>query len=247
MKTRLLILTSVLFVIFQIESRATDATNGFQSGLESYRAGQFAQAERAFQESANQRPSSGALQNLGLAQWVLGRPGEAVIAWEQALWLNPFNDAARNNLRFARETAQLDAPDLTWYEFASGWLPASWWAWLAGLSLWLAVGALTLPGVLRWRRTASQQAIAAIGLGIFLLSLPAHFGTLTRSQIGFVLRPETALRLTPTARGEVTARLAAGEPARKVRSRGNYVFVRTPRAAGWVEKNQFKLVCGERD
>jgi hypothetical protein len=101
----------------------------------------------------------------------------------------------------------------------------------------------TLPGILRWRKSSWQQAVAALGLGIFLVSLPAHFGTLTRTRAGFVLAKDTPLRLTPTAEGEAVTRLAAGEPARWVRTRGNYLFVRTSRNAGWVERSEFGFIC----
>jgi hypothetical protein len=224
---------------------AASATQSFQSGSQAYRAGEFARAAQAFREAVAQQPSSGALQNLGNAEWQQGRNGEAVLAWEQALWLNPFDRNARNNLQFAREIAQLESPQLTWFEIASAWLPVNWWAWLAAISLWLAVGALTLPGIFRWRKSSWPQIVAALGLGFFLISLPAHFGTFTRSNIGFVLAPDTPVQLTPTAGAEVVTRLAAGEPARQVRTRGKYVFVRTNRASGWIEKNRIGRMCAK--
>ena len=89
------------------------------------------------------------------------------------------------------------------------------------------------------------KAVAALGLGVFLLSIPAHFGALTRTRVGFVLEKDTALRLTPTAEAEAGTRLAAGEPARWVRTRGNYLFIRTSRNAGWIERGQFGLICSK--
>ena len=171
-------------------------------------------AAEAFRQSVTLQPASGALQNLGNAEWQRHRTGAAILAWEQALWLDPFNQSARQNLRFARKTAQLEAPDLAWYEVISTWLPVSWWAWIAGVSLWLAVGMVLLPGILRRRKATWHQAIAALGLMVFLLSVPAHIGVETRSRIGFVLQKDTPLRLTPTLEAQAVTRLAAGEPAR---------------------------------
>ena len=189
------------------------------------------------------QPASGALQNLGNAEWRCGSTGAAILAWEQARWLDPFNQSARQNLRFARKTAQLEAPDLAWYEVVSTWLPASWWAWIAGISLWLAVGMGMLPGILRLRKATWHQAVAALGLMVFLLSIPAHIGVQTRSRVGFVLQNDTPLRLTPTLEAQALTRLAAGEPGRWVRARGNFVLIRTSRALGWVEQDQFGLTC----
>src|SRR4051794_35130464 len=95
------------------------STNFFRLGTEAYQSGDCQKTAQAFRSVVAQAPSSGALQNLGNAEWQRGRNGEAILAWEQALWINPFDGNARNNLRFARENAQLESPELTWYEIAS--------------------------------------------------------------------------------------------------------------------------------
>ena len=215
----------------------------FQAGSGYYRAGDYGPAALAFGQSVMLQPASGALQNLGNAAWQSRRTGAAILAWEQALWLDPFNQSARQNLRFARKTAQLEAPDLAWYEVISTWLPVGWWAWIAGFSFWLAVALGMLPGILRRRKATWHQAIAALGLMVFLLSVPAHIGVKSRSRIGFVLQKDTPLRLTPTLEAQAVARLAAGEPARWIRARGEYVLIRTNRGLGWVEQDQFGLTC----
>lgn len=215
----------------------------FREGVEACRAGQYTAAAQAFRNSLTQQPASGTLLNLGISEWRRGRVGEAVLSWEQAAWLDPFNKDARNNLLFAREVAQLEPPDFTWYEVASTWLPASTWAWIAGGSLWLAVAMVTLPGILRVRKTAWHQTMAALGLVVFLLSIPAYAGVVTRAQFGIVLEKNTRLGLTPTQEAEAVASLSAGETARKLRVRGEYYFIRTQRGSGWVERRQLGLLC----
>jgi hypothetical protein len=37
--------------------------------------------------------------------------------------------------------------------------------------------------------------------------------------------------------------LAAGEPARLERERGEYLLVRASHATGWIQKREFKLIC----
>jgi tetratricopeptide (TPR) repeat protein len=230
-----------LFLPLTLLASSPDAL--FQTGAAAYRAGDYPQAAEAFRQSIALQPASGALQDLGNAEWQRRRPGEAILAWEQALWLDPFNEAARQNLRFARKTAQLEAPELAWYEVISSWLPVAWWAWIAGGSLWLAVGISALPAML-WRRKATwHQATAALALMVFLLSIPALFGVQTRARIGFVLQNDTPLRLTPTLEAQVVTRLAPGDPARWLRARGRYVLIRTSRALGWVEQDQLGLTC----
>lgn len=222
---------------------AADTNVFFAQGLAAYQAGEFAAAAAAFQKSVEQQPAAGTFLNLGLAEWQRGHAGAAMLAWEQARWLDPFAARAKENLRFARQALQLDEPELKWFETASTWLPPNAWFWLAGASLWLAVGLLTLPGFLRWRKAGWQQTLAAISFGVFLFAMTANLGVVSRTQIGLVIQKDAGLRLTPTKEGEIVATLAAGETARKLRTRGNYFFIRTAGAAGWIERPQFKLIC----
>jgi hypothetical protein len=233
------------FVLLFAGFHAAAGPETFAEGVDAYRNGDFERAARAFRDSADAQPAAGTLQNLGNAEWQRGRAGNAILAWEQALWISPHDANVRNNLRFARDVAQLESPELTWCEEVSLWLPATAWAWITGISLWVAVGMLTLPGVLRVSRAPWQQAVAALSLGVFLFSLPAQYGTITRARVGFVLEKDTPLRLTPTAEAEAVTRLAAGEPARELRRRGNYILLRTNRTTGWVEKSQFGRIGPE--
>lgn len=215
----------------------------FRDGTAAFRANDFSVAVKAFRQSAALQPASGTLQDLGLAEWHRGHAGAAILCWEQSLWLEPFNTSARGNLRYARKVALLESPELTWYEVVSTWLPGNWWAWIAGISFWLAIAMVLLPAIFRRPKAAWHQAVAALGLTIFLLSIPAHLGVHTRSRIGFIQQKDTPLRLTPTQEAQSVTRLAAGEPARVQRQRGNYLLIRTNRSLGWVERSQFALVC----
>ena len=218
----------------------------FTAGVRAYHGGNYAAAAKCFGESAALHPAPGTLQNLGLTEWQGGQVGYAVLAWERALWLDPFNQSAHANLRYARKAAQIEAPELAWYEVVSNWLPADWWAWIAGLSFWLAVAVTMLPGILRRPKAGWHQALAALSLTVFLLSLPAIAGVRTRSSIGFVVQKNTPLRLTPTREAQVLTRLPAGEPARWQQRRGSFVLLRTNRAVGWVEQDEFGLICPTR-
>jgi len=233
----------VIALLVTMQNTLASTNDLFRRAVENYRSGQFAEASKDFRATAADSPTSGTLLNLGLTEWRRGRMGAAVLAWEQARWVDPFDARARENLRYARQLTGVESPDLAWYERASAWLPANAWAWIASASLWLAIGLSVVPVVFRWRKAAWTQAVAALCLAVFLASVPALFGVVTRTQIGFVLQRDTPLRLTPTDAAEAVTKLPAGEPARVVRARGVYVLVRTARGQGWVERNQFGLVC----
>jgi hypothetical protein len=113
------------------------------------------------------------------------------------------------------------------------------WLWLAGASLWLAVGMMLLPSVARRQKAAWHQVLAACGLCVFLFSLAANCGVISRTHVGFVLKDDAPLLLTPTREGEVISTLTSGEPARELRVRGNYYLIRTESETGWIEQEQF--------
>ena len=213
----------------------------FREGVTAYEAGQFDRAAQAFRVSLAEQTAAGTLLNLGLAEWRDGHPGEAVIAWEQSAWLNPFNPDTRNNLLYAEEMIQVNAPELTICERISTWLPAGYWTWIAGGSLWLAVAMVTLPGFFRWRKAGWHQSLAALASGIFLLSIPPNIGVFTRAELGIVTEKNTPLRLTPTQSAEMVASLSAGEPIRRLRARGDYLFVHTPYGNGWIGRHVIKI------
>ncbi len=233
-------LVMALFFFRAASHAATD--DFFADGLMTARAGNFAEAAAAFEIELKRQPSSGALVNLGIAEWQRGRAGAAMLAWERAVWIDPFDERAQQNLKFARAVAQVDAPELRWHETVSTWLPGNWWLWVAGAGLWLAAGALVLPRVFRRKKSSGLQMLVALGAGFFIFALVANVGVVSRTDIGFVLRKNTPLRLTPTGGSELISMLPAGEPVRRVRSRGNYFFIRTPMAAGWVERGQVGMV-----
>ena len=242
--TRALPIAFVILLSLELCHPAFAADN-FGSGATAFRNGDYATAAKVFSDLVTQQPATGTFQNLGLAEWQRGRRGQAVLAWERALWIDPRNEASRENLRFARKVAQLEAPQLAWYEVASTWLPVNAWAWLAGASLWLAVMMVMLPPIFRWQRRGWHQAVAALGLAVFLVCIPAMLGVSSRARIGFVLERNTSLRLTPTRDAQMVTTLGAGEPARIERARGNYLLVRTSFSQGWIERTQFGRICPE--
>lgn len=234
-----------LLLLSSFVLRASSFGAEFTNGITAFRGGDYAGAARTFAEAAAREPSSGAFQNYGLAEWQRGRNGFAILAWERALWVDPSNGAARENLAFARKTAQLEAPQLAWHEVASTWLPVNAWAWIAGASFWATVGFIMLPPIFRVQRRGWHQALAALALAIFLICIPALFGVNSRARIGFVLERNTPVRLTPTRDGQPVTTLNSGEPARIERARGNYFLIRTSFGRGWIERKQFGRVCPE--
>ena len=219
----------------------------FKLASAAYIASDFAEAAYQLRELAASGPwSHGALHNLGNAEWKVNRPGYAVLAWERARALNPLDRNTTANLRFARAQAQLVIPERPWFEQYSEWLPPSAWLAAASVGLWGGITLLVVPRLFGTKRVDWHQAIAAILLAAFLLSVPALIGLQTRRQIGVILEEETPLRLSPTQEGEARdslGKLAAGELARVENTRGEYLYVRAEGdRAGWVHRREFRKV-----
>ena len=75
--------------------------------------------------------------------------------------------------------------------------------------------------------------------------MTANIGVVSRTNLGFVVKKNAPLLLTPTRTGEVISLLTAGEPARKLKARGEYYFIRTAYGSGWIGRRDFGLVSPE--
>jgi hypothetical protein len=169
-----------------------------------------------------------------------------VLAWERARLVNPYDRRTRENLAYVRGEHLLGEPEPAWYEACAGWLPMNAWVWVASVSLWIAIAASVLPGILRRRRADWQQVLAAAALAVLLLALPACLGTHARTRLSVVLARETVVRLTPTRLGESVGRLSAGEMARMGRRLGEHVHVTAGGGLqGWVLHQDLGRLIGE--
>jgi hypothetical protein len=222
-------------------ARAETREERFTKGVTAYDSQDYAEAAYQLRELALAGEwSHGALHNLGNAEWKVSRPGYAVLAWERARSLDPFNRNTVANLRFARTQAQLVVPERSWFEQYSEWLPAPVWLWAAAVGLWGGVALLCLPRLLGTVRADWHQAVAALLLAVFLLATPALAGLHTRSRLGVIVEDEVPLRLTPTREGESLVKVMAGEVARVEDAREDYMYVRAEGdRAGWVHQREF--------
>jgi hypothetical protein len=218
----------------------------FLQGITNYQRGDFTNAAACFRAAADQSLAPGAYCNLGNAEWLAGRTGHAVLAWERARWIDPFQETARDNLDFARKMAHLDAPEPAWSELCSAWLPTAWWPWLAMGFFWCAVAGWILPLRSNKAKTDWRQGVTAAGFAGFLLVLPALAGIHERAKLGVVLDAPAPLRLAPAPHAQAIATLRAGERVRRERREGGYYLVRASSdATGWVATDQVAWIAGQ--
>ena len=220
------------------------ATNAFESACVAYETRDFAGAARLFADEIKHAPSAEAWRNWGNAEWQIEHHGAAVLAWERALWINPYDADALISLRYTRQSMSLTELPLRWWETFSTRLPADTWAWLATGSFWLAVAlAFVGPVLLGSRRSAWTQTLAAVAFGVLLVTITGAAGIHTRGALGVIVSSATPLRQTPTQHAQILTKLAAGEVARCGDAWGNYLFVRSSGGEfGWIENRQIEFI-----
>ena len=236
--------TVVAALLFHLPAQG--AEDVFAPGRIAYQAGQFTNAARFFQGELKRAPSAEAWHNFGNAAWQAGHAGEAVLSWQRALWINPYQTNAAASLRFVNGLGQFSELSVTWTEKYSTWLPVNLWAGLAAVSLWLAVALVLLPGIFRWRKSVWPQLLAAVALGTVVLTLPALAGIHGRTKLAVIRAVNVPLRQTPTLTAQVRSRFAAGEMVRCQSVRGKYYFVRTANdETGWVAQDQLWFIAAD--
>ncbi|MBY0274006.1 tetratricopeptide repeat protein [Candidatus Binatia bacterium] len=213
----------------------------FESANAAFADGRFDDARGALAELArNDGASPAVLYNLGNAAFRAGKPGEAILAYERALWLAPRDQDVRANLRQVRKAAGLPEPDDgPWLRLARA-ATANGWAWLASAGLYVACLSLLLrrlaSGDARGRpRRGVLSVSAGVGLALLLLAGAACATRLGERDRGVVLDGDPKLRVAPYASATVSSELAPGEIVRIERGHEGFTLVRTVTGrSGWM-------------
>ena len=233
-------------------ARAADSANAGAEGDAFTRAnaadaaGRSAEAADAFAAIVRDRGSSPALLlNLGNASARAARTGEAILAWERALVLDPGNAEVSANLRALRRRANLpEAPDDAWSRLvarfgADGWARIGSGAWIAG---WLCLLAAALAGdrlsgrptLRRLVRLSLPAAFALVALAIL-----AERSALADLERAVVLGDGGGLRSAPFASAPQGQAVVAGEIVVPERSHEGWILVTTAAGkSGWIESSR---------
>lgn len=233
-------------------ARAADSANAGAEGDAFTRAnaadaaGRSAEAADAFAAIVRDRGSSPeVLLNLGNASARAGRTGEAILAWERALVLDPGNAEVSANLRALRRRANLpEAPDDAWSRLvarfgADGWARIGSGAWIAG---WLCLLAAALAGdrlsgrptLRRLVRLSLPAAFAIVALAIL-----AERSALADLERAVVLGDGGGLRSAPFASATQGQAVLAGEIVVPERTHEGWILVTTAAGkSGWIESSR---------
>lgn len=167
----------------------------------------FAKAAGLYLQIANEEgTSSDLLYNLGNCYYRMGQPGMAIVYYERALRLDPFNNEARTNLEFVNSKITDEPGDRGMFisNTVNGFarkVPANVWAGFAIGSFILLLGAIALyvfTANIRFRKIGFFGAIVLLALCV-ITNIFAHIATdySTAGDEAIIIKPSTLLSTSP--------------------------------------------------
>lgn len=186
-------------------------------------------------------PGAGVLYNLGNARCRLGDYGPAILAYEQALALQPRAADIRKNLELAREAAAAfdDSARANRWMAPLRWLSLNEWTTAGAVALGMIAAVSLVRGFFpRAIGRAWLRWLTAVAAFVFFASIAALALRHAEFRRAIVLTPEAKVRLSPFETADSVATLTAG---RAVEVEGEHEeFYRIQN--GWVAKEDAGLV-----
>ncbi len=212
------------------------AADSFELGNQAYMSKKYAVAITHYRQSAKKRGfSSSLLYNLGNSYAELGKIGPAVLAYEQALRLDPTNPDIHINLESIRKANGLYQPNQPWWRRVISILGADQWLLLAGISFSLLSGSLLLMAFVRksWLIKA-LKTVAVISSTSALLALPPAMFGYHHWRDDVVLK-STRLRISPFDEAASAGAIQEGRIVTPVKTYKGFVFVQDINGRkGWL-------------
>jgi len=178
--------------------------------------------------------SASALYNLGNAYARAGKPSLAVLNYQRARLLAPFDADLEANLRFVRESAKLPADPPTWFERMFEFANPTTLYWSGSFGILLA-GACLLNGRLTARARGLRRL--GIGVGVALAAVTAGNAMALRPLLhaGVILTAATPVRVAPVPMGDPLFTLPEADTVQMTDEHEGFVLIETRAGkTGWV-------------
>lgn len=244
-RTALFCLLALVALCIPHPARAGGPAN-FDLANHRYETGDFAGARSAYQalvDSGNY--SANLFYNLGNADYRLGKKGDAFVAYERALALNPSHPEARANLNLLRDETGARPATLSWFERVFSWpddSTQSRTAWLAAVAFWVLCLSLS-PLLLKRQPALLTASLSVLTLGWCAVALALAS---CRGEIWIVKETQVPARVAPADGSKLAATLPMGSHVRLLLERGPWLYVMLPGqdqdARGWIARSALEPV-----
>ena len=245
----------ILGIIVFLPGRAfADPTEAFTDGNTAYQAGKYEEAIQLYERLVSEGwQSADLLYNLGNAYYKNQNLGLAILNFERALLLSPFNQDINHNLELAYQK-QIDEINVLPPFFVSKWwnnlsrlARSNTWSVLGLIAFWLAVGGFIywqLAKVRNHKKLAFLAGGAMILLTILFLALAYNRYELeTSSGFAILVEPTSQLRSAPDAESKIILGIHEGVKMELLDQIGDWYKVRLLNGEqGWVAKGELGLI-----
>ncbi len=214
----------------------------FRAAAEAYDEGRLEEADALYRQLHDRGIRAPELAyNRGNVQFRLGRVGQAIAHYRQALVRAPRDTEIRANLEFARERAGAVEPDAGLWERAALLAPGEWAA-LAILALWTLCLALA-AALLRPAARRAAVRVAVIAVCLLALGGTGFAYWLSRAASPEVVITESVPALyAPLDEAEPHFALPAGTVVRHLEESAGWHKVRLQDKQGWIPKSAAAIV-----
>ena len=222
----------------------------FERANETFAAGNYAAAATEFEALREAGTiSAPLLYNLANAEAKAGRPGFAILRYEQALSLAPRDPDILANLRRTRIDANVEEPTRSRWQSFSRALTVDQWAWFSMATLWLGVLILLANGLRPARWSANPRLLASATVSLSLLVVITGglcWARLSQLRNGVLTGPVPTLLVAPFDTADASVELSPGQIIEIERQHAEFVLVRTPTdQSGWIPRGQVHQILPE--
>lgn len=232
-------------------AKTGQAEDSFELGNQAYSRGDFPAAAQNYLETAAERGvSASLLYNLANTYAEMGKTGEAILAYEQALRLEHNNSDIRSNLAAIRKQNGLYSEDRPLWQKYTDLLGANQWMMLCGVFFFIFSGCLltrSLADVLSGlgqKESIIRTARYSAGIALFaaLVTLPAAIYSYQSWNDGVVLT-DSRLLISPFTAAASAGTIREGRVIRPLKDHNDFVLVSdTSGQKGWLDRKQLGFI-----
>ena len=233
-------------LLLAITSAHAQPGDAWTRANEEFAAGRFREALELYQSAAQAGETTAALfYNIGNTHYRLGEFGQAILNYERALALDPYQPETQANLRLARDKARALELKRSAIERLVVRVTPTQYAITAAIAFWIAAFAVAASFWSR-RRRASVLALAALGVATFVGAIVALYslekGADGRS-LAIVTAPSIEARLATADSAGTVLVLPAGSEVKILSTRGGWSYAQLPNdLRGWIPANSAERV-----
>lgn len=245
------LLSALLVFLITGTAASSQSEDTFELGNQAYSRGDFPTAARDYLETAARRGvSASLLYNLANTYTELGKTGEAIRAYEQALRLDHNNGDIRSNLAVIRRQNGLYREDRPVWQRYVDLLGANQWMLLSGLFFFIFSAGLLARSLADTLRVQTRKDTiiriarytAAIALIITICTLPAAIYSYQSWNDGVVLT-DSRLLISPFTAAASAGTIREGRVIRPLKYHNSFVLVvDSSGQKGWLEKKQLGFI-----